>query len=734
MHAVDDDSIEFVEDDCVALAAAPGAHWNVLIVDDDADVHRATEYALKDVEILGRNLRFLHAHTSDQALELLTAEPDVAVVLLDVVMESDDAGLKAVGQIRNELGLAHVRIILHTGQPGYAPELDAIRMYDINDYKTKSELTRNKLYTTVTAAIRSYDQIRRLDASRHGLELIIDGANRFIAEQGLHTFAAGVITQIAALLGVAPEGMMCACSAPGQRRCVILAAAGRYQGFINRDLVDLADTDASQMLVQCLTDRCNQLSEHGLALFFPGCLGRSFAAYVESTAAMREVDKHLLEVFCANIAICGDNVGLVERLRQTAYVDLLTELPNRTAQIETLDRRSSAPEQLAGMLALVDIDQFSETIDVLGFRFGDSLLQSIARRLRSALPADVYVARVGGDVFSVYGNEDVVNPAILREILFDPFSSEIGEQSVSFSLGLVRLDDTAVGGADLLRNAAIALKRAKVDGTGNDFYYTAAVAVQTRERVQLLQDLRLAFNSQRLFVVYQPQIDLASGKVSGFEALLRWRNDEGQYVPPDQFIPVAEQSGMIICLGNWVLRTALGVQRKLAAAGFPLRMAVNVSSIQFRQPDFASLVEAAVVEAQVDPAMLELEITESVAMFGSGQVQERLLALKKQGVLVAIDDFGTGFSSLSYLDRLPADCLKIDRAFVAALRPEQAGARIAEMVIQLGRRLGMRMLAEGVEDEAQMRTLIELGCHEAQGWHFAKGMPEDELLAWLTAR
>ena len=734
MSNIGDDCIAFVEDEPIDQDSDPAGFWSILIVDDDEDVHQATEFALKDVRVLNRRLKFLHAYSSDVAIDVLRAERDIAVVLLDVVMESEDAGLRAVGRIRHELALANVRIILRTGQPGYAPELEAISSYDINDYKTKSELTRNKLYTTVTAAIRSYDQIQRLDASRRGLELIIDGANRFIAEQGLQAFAAGVITQLAALLGVSPEGLMCACSGSGHDDCVVLAAAGRYQGLVSHSLSDLGDSPVSRMLTHCLGERRNQLGERSLALFFQGSLGRNFAAYIESTAAIHEIDRHLLEVFCANIVICGDNVGLVERLRNTAYVDHLTGLPNRAAQIEAIDRQVHLSGTGSKLLALIDIDQFSETIDVFGYRFGDLLLQSIAQRLRSSLPAEVHVARVGGDVFGVYGVEAIVNPAVLREILFDPFESEAGFQSVSFSLGFVREGESPVSGADLLRNAAIALKRAKVDGTGNDAYYTAEVAVQTRERVRLLQDLRAAFDSRRLFIAYQPQIDLLSGRAVGVEALLRWRNEAGQFISPDQFIPVAEQSGLIVGLGAWVLRTALGAQRKLAAAGFPLRMAVNVSAIQFRQPGFISQVEAALADTQVDPAMLELEITESVAMYGWGQVQERLQGLKKQGVSVAIDDFGTGFSSLSYLDRLPADCLKIDRAFVSALDSDQSGARIAEMVIQLGKRLGMRVLAEGVEDAAQLQTLIDLGCNEAQGWYYAKAMVEEELPGWLASR
>jgi diguanylate cyclase (GGDEF)-like protein len=724
-----DDLLTFLSDDLPDCVVEDVLVWKILVVDDDEDVHQATEFALGDVHILGRPLSFLHAHSCQEALAILGRESDIAVVLLDVVMESDDAGLTAVSRIRQDLKMQNVRIILRTGQPGYAPELEAITQLDINDYKTKSELTRNKLYTTLTAAIRSYDQIVRLDANQHGLALILDGTKRLIGEQSLQAFAADVLIQVAALCRIPPDGVICV-SARGAGEANLLAAGGRYQGktgFISA----LGNDSVIELLTQCFDERKHQFGDRSMALFLAGSLGQEFVVYIESDARLSVLERHLLDVFCANITICGDNVGLLERLRNTAYVDRLTGLPNRVAQIEMIDHSHAQSQFTQFVLALVDVDQFSETIDIFGYRFGDLLLQSVAHRLRASLPPDVHVARVGGDVFGVFGAVDVVNPAILREILFDPFPSEAGVQALSFSIGMVLQGEPLVSGADLLRNAAIALKRAKVDGTGNEAYYTAEVAVQTRERVRLLQDLRRAFDSRRLFVVYQPQVDLLSGRVIGIEALLRWRDHLGNYIPPDHFIPVAEQSGLIIGVGGWVLRTAIATQCQLAAAGFPLRMAVNVSAIQFRHPDFIALVENAISESGIDPAMLELEITESVAMLGWTQVQERLEALKKLSISVAIDDFGTGFSSLSYLDRLPADCLKIDRAFVAALGGERSGHRIAEMVIELGKRLGMRVLAEGVEEAAQVETLRALGCHEAQGWFYAKGMPENELLDWL---
>ncbi len=724
------------------VASAPEARWTLLIVDDDEDVHHATEFALGDLRVIGRPLEFLHAFSADEAILVLEQRRDVAVVLLDVVMEGEDAGLKAVEHIRNELRLSALRIILRTGQPGYAPELEAIANFDINDYKTKTELTRGKLFTTITAAIRSFEQIRRLEASRCGLELIIAGASSFNAEQGLQVFASAVIAQLAALLGVPADGIFVlrcesdqACAGSGAvGQPAVLAAAGRYLLMANKPLAALPEPQVVQVVASCLRERRSQHNGHSLALYFSGRQGGDFVVYIESTAALPEIESHLLDVFCSNIAICSENVCLVERLRTAAYVDDLTRLPNRVAQIEAIDRMGKVSRAQDRVLGLIDIDEFSETIDAFGYLFGDRQLQAVAARLRAALPADVHLARVGGDIFGVYGSRDVVNPASLRSILFEPFENEAGPHTISFSIGFASGAEADDRGAELLRNAAIALKRAKLDGPGNDAYYTAEVGMLTRQRVHLLHDLRAALDNDQLFVVYQPQFDLASGTICGIEALVRWRSGTGEAVPLDQFIPVAEQSGLIVDLGAWVLRMALAAQRELADHGYPLRMAVNVSPVQFRHHAFLRMVRAAVAEAAIDARLLELEITESVALFGWAQTVERMRAIKALGASIAIDDFGTGFSSLSYLARLPTDCLKIDRSFVAALGNRHSGTPIAELVVQLGKQLGMRVLAEGVENPLQLQTLRSLGCHEGQGMAFAPPMEQQDLLHWLRGR
>lgn len=741
-----DDLIALIDDEAPATTA-PGAAaaWRILLVDDDPDVHTTTRYALRDLDIAGRPVELLHAHSAAEGLQVLAHEHDVAVVLLDVVMETEHAGLDMVQRIRGDLGLQQLRIVLRTGQPGQAPELDTIRRYDINDYKTKSELTRSKLYVTLTAALRAYDQLHRLEASRRGLEKVIEASNQFIAEQGMVAFAEGVIVQIAGLLGITPDGLVCASQNPqpdGEERredFVVIAAAGRWRHLIHRRLGDLAGLDDPRIassLLASLAGRCNVSGPGHLTLFFPGRGQADFAAWIATGTPLAELDRQLLEVFCANITVCADNVGLVQRLRHHAYVDRLLGLPNRTALIERLDAHLAAGDLPGLVLAKVDVDQFVEINDMFGHRFGDLLLKAMAQRLTQGLPASCQVARVAGNTFAVLGPADLVQPDRLRQLLDAPFDVDGVSRRLSMSMAFVHCGDAeGADGNELLKNASIALKRAKADGNGRVAWYSQALGADSKERARLLHGLHRAFDHDRLFLMFQPQLAMGSGRVTGVEALMRWCGDDGQLVPPDRFIPVAEQSGLIVDLGVWGLRSALDALAELQRRGhYGLRMAVNVSAMQFAHPDFLQQLDQALADKHIPPRQLELEITESVAVLGLERVAEVLAQVRQRGIGVAIDDFGTGFSSLSYLDRLPADRLKIDRAFVNLLDSDRPGARIARMIVPLGHQLGMQVLAEGVENTNQLAALREMGCDEAQGFHFSPPLALDMLSSWLDAR
>ncbi|MET0518653.1 MAG: DUF3369 domain-containing protein, partial [Burkholderiaceae bacterium] len=382
----DDDFLQFLDGPEPAderdrsIEARP---WRVLIVDDDGDVHKATELAMQGLQVEGQPLSFLHAKSAAQARGMLAHESDLAVVLLDVVMESEDAGLQLVRYIRDELQLHSVRIVLRTGQPGYAPEIATVMAYDINDYKTKSELTRTRLYTVLTAAIRSYRQLCALEESRNGLEMIVEASASLSRLRGLHRFAEGVVTQICALLGVLPEGLVCA-QLLGERdgEVRIIAAAGQYSGLIDKPLETVPIVSVRERLQRCLTERSN-LFGNGSCLYFGLSNGRAMAALVETGRELTPLEEQLLRAFCSNIAVGFENVALYGQLLDQAYNDQLLRLPNRNRFVDLLDKNLKDPAGIT--LALIDIDDFSDINDAFGHHFGDQVLQAVVMRLGEKL-------------------------------------------------------------------------------------------------------------------------------------------------------------------------------------------------------------------------------------------------------------------------------------------------------------------------------------------------------------
>ncbi|MBB3120065.1 MULTISPECIES: EAL domain-containing protein [Telluria group] len=731
----DHDDLVFLEEHpAPQAAAATRSVWRVMIIDDDEDVHSTTTFALGNLDMQHRPLEFVHAYSAAQARELLKQEQEIAVILLDVVMEQDDAGLHLVRYIRETLRMADVRIILRTGQPGYAPEIDAIRDFDINDYKTKSELTRIKLYTTVTAAIRSYEQIRKINDSRRGLNQIINASTELMALHGVHNFAAGVLAQIATLLGQEASGVLCAqeCPDSGCRELHVIATAGQYRHLENAVMTTTIDARMADSMERTLAEHRNQYRDEYVTLHFSGKASRAFVAYLDLRRAPTELEERLLEVFCGNVAVGLENVELVSHLHKAAFYDTLSKLPNRTRLIEILDATLAGPAKQDATLSLVDLDHFAETNDALGHEFGDMLLVAVAARLQNSLGQQLTVARIGGDIFCLLGDSSQINPACILSLFQTPFSIEGQDVQLSATLGLVRLAEHDGSGADALKDADIALKRAKSQQRAGHFYFSRSMGVEIRERVRMMHALRTAFGQNQLFVVYQPQIDLFSRRPVGAEALLRWQTPDGKFISPDRFIPIAEYSGLIIELGEWVMRTACRELVALRAAGHEdFTMSINVSQVQFRHPHFLDMLRRALSDTGAPPEYVELEITESMAMEEPDLLIKMLAQIKQTGVTIAIDDFGTGFSSLSYLQRLQIDRLKIDRAFVTEITGSARGSSIAEMVIQLGRNLGLAVIAEGVEDERQAQILHTLGCPLAQGFLFARPMTNQALLGWL---
>lgn len=710
--------------------------WKILIVDDDKDVHDATEFTLRGTLILNRPLEYLHAYSAKQAEALLREHTDIAVILLDVVMETPNAGLDLIKTIRGPFANTQSRIILRTGEPNQAPEIQIIRDYDINDYKLKSELNQKRLYTSLTSAIRSYRQICTIEASKKGLDLILRSSSELLTQEGLRAFAQGVIIHIAALLNVEPEGIICVRRRDSQaaHELHIIAAAGDYCPLLDRQLCDENQTAIYTLLNESIDKRCNIFEPAGMALYLGCNTHGDMSCFIANNHTIAEMEQSLLQVFCANISICADNITFLEQLKNYAYHDTLVNLPNRLALEQIIDTKLTQEPTTHYALALIDINNFADLNAVLGQEHGDRLLIAIAERLKNRFKPISQVARIGADIFAIFGPASHVNEARLLAPFGNPFEIAGELQLIGVSCGIAPVSTDISSARELLKYANIVLKDLKQKHSQEKVaYFNPTMMDEAKKRLHLLKELRHAFDRDELFLAFQPKIALRSRQVIGFEALIRWRNSRGQYVSPLEFIPLAEQSGLIVRLGEWVLSQAMRSLAQLRAQGFNgLSMAVNVSVVQLQQPEFLQMLQRVIGETHIEAGAIELEVTESVEMGNIQNHIQQLQSIKDLGFSLAIDDFGTGFSSLSYLQQMPIDCLKIDRSFIQVVT-QSAGANIVQMVLQLARALELKVVAEGAETLEQVQALEALGCDQVQGYYFAKPMPLDDLVLWLAA-
>ena len=433
------------------------------------------------------------------------------------------------------------------------------------------------------------------------------------------------------------------------------------------------------------------------------------------------------------------------RILQQATHDPLTGLPNRILFHDILDHamaRALRTEKLLAVLFL-DLDEFKNINDTLGHEYGDMLLKEIAQRLTATLRKDdlvarddALVARQGGDEFTILLQGITVVDNIIRiaekilAAISRPFIVDNHEMHMTASIGITifPFDDTDI--QSLLRNADTAMYRAKENGKNNFQFYTAGMNLRIRERMDIENGLRHALAREELVLHYQPQVEIESGKMIAVEALLRWAHPERGLIPPDKFIPVAEESGLIVPIGEWVLRTACRQNKAWQDMGLPhIRMAVNLSARQFRQPHLLAVVTKAIEDAGLDPYSdsLELEVTESVIMKDMEGTISTLNKLHDMGVRLSIDDFGMGYSSLSYLKRFPINTLKIDQSFVRDITTDADDAAIAATIVTLGHSLKLNVIAEGVETAEQLALLREMKCDEIQGYYFSKPLVAAEL-------
>jgi len=467
-----------------------------------------------------------------------------------------------------------------------------------------------------------------------------------------------------------------------------------------------------------------------------GAVLGTFAVYRREPGEPGAAEQELVAQAAHVAGIAIERQMVQQRIQHMAHHDVLTGLSNRQGLEGRIQQalQHGAQTGRGVALAYVDLDNFKFVNDSLGHAAGDQVLRDVALRLQAGVRGADTVARLGGDEFLVIFTDQPADPVVLearlhrlREEVGQPI--QIGDRSfrATCSIGVANYPNDAQDAAALMNCADTALYRAKDSGRDAVQFYSAELDASRKGQIRMREDLRVALERNEFFLLYQPQVNLATGHLLGVEALLRWRHPERGLVSPMEFIPLAEQTGLIVSIGEWVLRTACRQAAQWQAAGLPpIRVAVNASARQFKEPHWARQVKSILDETGLCGSLLEIELTEGVIMENTEQAVGCMRELDAIGVSVAIDDFGTGYSSLGSLKNFPIRVLKIDKSFVWALQ-DSGGPAIVEAIVGLGHKLGLRVLAEGVETEAQREFLRACGCDAMQGYLFCKPVPAQEI-------
>jgi diguanylate cyclase (GGDEF)-like protein/PAS domain S-box-containing protein len=686
----------------------------VVLVYTDITAGRQAEQAVREAEARLKTI----LNTVQAGILLIDAETHV-------IVDANDVAVQMVGELRERLLGSVCHKYIGPAEPGQCPITDGVQSLD-NSQRVLLTASGARIPILKTATRL------KLNGRDHLLESFIDITASKQAEDALRESEERYRSLYCNMReGVALHELVCdASGAPVDY--VVLDVNPSYERIMGIPRAQAVGAKASVLYgtgeppyLDIYAEVVRSGTAAGFeALFEP--MQRVFSISATSPAPGR---------FATIFDDITERKRVEDEIQSLAYRDTLTGLPNRTLLQDCLTEtltRAEREAQLVGILFL-DLDRFKPINDTLGHTLGDLLLKSVAGRLSECVRKSDTVARLGGDEFVV------VLPGVSRELdttvvarkilerLAQPFEIEGREIYSSGSIGIAVYPLDGQDPGTLLRNADMAMYVAKERGRNTYQFYSEEMNRRALERLELETSLRRALKRREFSLQYQPQVDLARSKITGVEALLRWRHPEQGLIPPGRFVPVAEETGLILAVGEWVLRAACLQGRAWLDAGLSgLRMAVNLSGRQFKQPGFVELVGRILGETGMSPELLELELTESMIMEHVEETVKRLIALKSMGLHLAIDDFGTGYSSLSYLKNFPIDRIKIAQTFVRDLSTDPGDAAIVETVLAMARSLNLEVIAEGVETEEQFAFLASRQCNEMQGYYFAAPLwPQD---------
>jgi EAL domain-containing protein (putative c-di-GMP-specific phosphodiesterase class I)/CheY-like chemotaxis protein/GGDEF domain-containing protein len=713
-------------------------YCKVLSVEDDPDYQAALMNGLSALNYDDKQVEFLTASSASEAATVIAANPDISVIFLDVVMETDKAGLRLIRTIRDVIGNDLVRIVLLTGQPGMAPVDDLIGQYDIDDYWCKSDLTQAHLQTIVLSNLRTWEHLSDMKEARHGMQLLLAASQRIASKSDILEYTHSILDEISLLLKMNQGGIVCFFHPEEEplEKALIVAASGEFASHIHRYILSvIQETVLKEAIEQANTKKSHVFLDGFSVLYFSNkeLDGREYMIVVKLDRRLATNEINLLQVFCENISAGFRNVALHSKLTELAYIDPALGIHNKNWLVREIRDMFSWEREKATLLMLY-VEDLAYIESVLGSKYCDQLTLSLYDHLSHFFDKSVDIALLERDtlVLIVYDDQDYCESS-LESIIHTSIEVESSTHSLDLTISLVKFSDFPTYKAEQLVSVGKStLERAKYEGVSY-LAFSETLATAMFGRYELLKDLREAILNNDIVAYFQPKVSLKDNTLIGFEALARWTHKNGSSIPPDQFIVLAENSGLIDKLDQQMLQQSCKAINTLKSMGIHVPISVNVAGNEIIRPNYFDRFKALLEEEGVPNEMIELEITESQFIKEKGTINKHLSVLKTLGVRVNIDDFGTGYSSLAYLSTLSVSTIKIDHSFVWRMEESEKDWQILKMIIELGNSLGLNVIAEGIETEQQKEHLLALGCGDGQGYLFAKPMSLEDTINWIQS-
>ncbi len=721
-------------------------NWVVLSVEDNQPYQDVLESVLQEVVFEGRKIEILRASSAASAATILSKRQDISVILLDIVMETDDAGFYLIDTIRNVIGDELIRIVVLTGQPGVKPHDKAINEYNISEYWNKTDLSADKLKSVVVSNLRTWQLSQELKIARRGLQMIVDASRSLTARQDTSEFAHTVLEEIARVINVPNTGGIVCIVKTGiesLQLAPIVAASSHFRELIDARLESVFSlyNDDRQQRVEKAVFEAWQTQQHIFEsdftlLFFDTSEhdDKQYIMLVDSPHALDSNHLNLLQAFAENISSGFINQALMNKLSQLAYLDTPTGIHNFNWLARELGQQSTYHLNNSS-LVLFRLLNYDTAEMMAGHDYANKMFKAFSLFIKEQLPQHYLLAVWDRETIAlVFTLDNKPSEEKLKAIRNTTMEMDELDIQLQFQIGTMDFKDTqSLSLAEVLVLANTALGKAR--SSGIDVYnFDYALIQRLANRMRILTALKKALTTKEaFFLVLQPKVNLATGKPVGFEALLRWRMEDNTLCPPSEFIPIAEASGLSLEISEMVLAKTIEVIQCLQAEGYSLPVSFNLANSDVVSPIIFNEINRCINEHDIDASLLDIEVTETQATEDYTVINPLLRSFINKGVGVSIDDFGTGYSSLSQLADLAATTIKLDQKFVNDLTAENCdkALHIVQMIARLAERFAFKLIAEGVETEEQRQLLMDNGYQHAQGYYFAKPMPVEELLNWL---